>query len=445
MDSIQPAPQQNPRRRKPNKKKIFMEAYFPVIAAVGILVLVLIFIIVGCNARQDSRDEEDSKLSQKEEADLRKQADDLLVQAQALADAYDYEGALKLLNGFGRKIDDFPDLVTLRDELEEAEKNLVEYGPEDVVSLSFHVLIAEPERAFKDKQYGASYKRNFITTEEFSKLLQQLYDGGYVLVDIEDIFLSGDDGFSAGTVRLPQGKKPLMLTQSQVNYYTYMVDPDMDGTPDKNGAGFASRLILQDGQFKNELVNSEGQTVVGNYDMVPILEEFLAAHPDFSYRGARAMLAVTGYDGIFGYRKKSLEEVKPILQELEKRGYKVGFYSYANTDYSYISAEKVQEDVTSWENSIVPVLGSKTPYMIFPRGIDIQAPGTYSGDKFTVLQNSGFRYYIGYSQDGEAWATVEHDYVRLGRIMVTAENLKDHAAWFAGIFNPTTVLTADRS
>ena len=37
-------------------------------------------------------------------------------------------------------------------------------------------------------------------------------------------------------------------------------------------------------------------------DVLTILEDFIEAHPDFSYRGARGTIAVTGYNGIFGYR-----------------------------------------------------------------------------------------------------------------------------------------------
>ena len=40
----------------------------------------------------------------------------------------------------------------------------------------------------------------------------------------------------------------------------------------------------------------------GQIDFVPILEDFIAEHPDFSYQGARAILAVTGHEGVFGYR-----------------------------------------------------------------------------------------------------------------------------------------------
>ena len=46
----------------------------------------------------------------------------------------------------------------------------------------------------------------------------------------------------------------------------------------------------------------DGTVVTGSFDLVPLLEDFIAEHPDFSYKGARAVLAFTGYQGVLGYR-----------------------------------------------------------------------------------------------------------------------------------------------
>ena len=62
------------------------------------------------------------------------------------------------------------------------------------------------------------------------------------------------------------------------------------------------RLIALD--VDGTLLTPEGQIVTGDYDLVPILNRFIAEHPDFSYRGARAILAFTGYEGVLGYRTK---------------------------------------------------------------------------------------------------------------------------------------------
>lgn len=42
--------------------------------------------------------------------------------------------------------------------------------------------------------------------------------------------------------------------------------------------------------------------VTGAYDAVPRLDAFLEEHPDGCYKGARGIIALTGYNGILGYR-----------------------------------------------------------------------------------------------------------------------------------------------
>lgn len=440
----------NPRRRKRDPKRIFMEAYLPVIIAAGIMLLIVALIVTSCVQRQQE-DARKASLAALENDDQQSaqaaKAADCIARAKAVAATYDFQGAIDVLDSFQGDIYAYDEMLVLRDEWKHTMENLVEFTPEQVVNLSVQVLIAEADRAFADQNYGSSYKKNFITTDEFSNLLDQLYSGGYVLVDMDDLVTeSSSDGstfYNAKTVSLPQGKKPLMLTQTQVNYYTYMVDPDGDGVSDKNGAGFASRLILENGEFKNELVTAEGETVTGSFDLVPILEDFLKDHPDFSYYGARPILAVTGYNGIFGYRNDTLSDVSPVLEELRDRGYTVAFYTYANSDYNASTVAQIEKEIKSWKENIVPVLGH-TDMLVYARSADIAAPGNYSGEKFTALQNAGFRYYLGFCTNGEPWFVAGNTYIRQGRIVVSAANLQAEADWFAGICDPAAVLVETR-
>ena len=432
-----------------------MEVYMPVILFGALVLLILGGVIAGFAAKNkdDHTEDQGSLATGKETVAVteqdRAEAESLMAEAKHLADSYDFEAAIDVLDSFGKKIYDHEDMLQLRDGYKAIKKNLVTFTGRDVVHLSVQVLIAQPERAFADQNYGSAYKRNFISTREFSALIGQLYAGGYVLVSMDDIVERriGDGGETLlieKTIQLPPGKKPLMLTQTQVNYYTYMVDPDADGIPDKNGAGFASKLIWENGKFKNEMVSAGGDTLVGNFDMVPILEEFLLSHPDFSYRGARAILAVTGYNGIFGYRGGELDGARPLVDALEKAGYDMAFYTYFNSDYSSIAASEIREETNRWQKHIQPVLGH-TPYMVYALSGDIAATNTaYSGDKFAVLRDAGFQYYLGFCTEGKPWFRLEAGYVRMGRILANAENLSRHPEWFAGICDPATVLLEKR-
>lgn len=455
MDNFEQTPQRqpNPRRRKRDPKRIFMESYLPVILFGGVILLIIVAVISGCisnkQRQEDALKESIAQLEEDEErkAAMRQEADICIAEAKAVAATYDFEAAIAVLDAFEGNIFDYDDMLQLRDSYKHTMENLVEFTPDQVVNLSIPLLIADADRAFADKNYGGGYKKNFITTEEFYNLLVELYNNGYVLVSMDDLVAeTGSAGaitYSTKTVALPEGKKPLMLTETQVNYYTYMVDPDNDGVPDKNGAGFASKLILQGDTFLNEMVTADGETVTGNFDIVPILEDFLQMHPDFSYQGARAILAVTGYNGIFGYRGDTLEDVVPLLEELRSRGYTIAFHSFANTDYKASNLVEITTDLERWEKRIIPTLG-ETNMLVYARATDIAAPGTYSGDKFNLLQSHGFRYYVGYCTDNQPWFVCEKNYVRQGRIPVSAINMKDNPSLYEGIFDPTNVLVETR-
>ena len=81
---------------------------------------------------------------------------------------------------------------------------------------------------------------------------------------------------------------------------------------------------------------------------------------------------------------------------------------------------------------------------MFAQNSDIGSRDAYAGDKFNLLYGNGFRYYIGFAEDGSAWTESYSSYVRQGRIMVSGSNMKDHAQWFASMFDATKILTDSR-
>ena len=67
-----------------------------------------------------------------------------------------------------------------------------------------------------------------------------------------------------------------------------------------DGDGCASKLVLdENGEVKNEYVDADGNVLVGDYDLVPLLDSFIKEHPDFSYHGRKGILAMTGYNGVW--------------------------------------------------------------------------------------------------------------------------------------------------
>ena len=457
----------NPRRRRRKKSKLqrFKEGYLPTIIAGVALILIFSFIVGAISGaiqrgkEQDHQASIESQAAEHEAAALEQEAQRIMDEAARLAAGYDYQAAIDMLDSFSGDQSQYQGMITQKANYADLQSSMEEWSdPSQIPNLSFHVLIADPARAWPDQTYGQSYNKNFVTTGEFEKILEQLYLNNYVLVDYNSFTtrqtaLDGAQVYMANSIFLPEGKKPIMITETMVNYFAYMIDSNEDGAPDAGGAGFASKLVLDaNGDIKAEMVNSDSQTVVGNYDLVPILEDFIKAHPDFSYRGARATLAVTGYEGVFGYRcntsyvtdfgndfyEQECADAKKIVQALRDKGYTIACYSYNNEDYRALSAQQIKEDIQKWQSQTVPIVGD-VDIIVFARTTDID---DYSGAKFKVLKDAGFRVFV--NSGNTPYAEVNADYVRQTRLMVTGNAMGWYSTRFTSYFDCNLVLDSSR-
>lgn len=450
----------NPRRRKRTKFQIFKEVYLPFVILVTVILVILGFVIHGFLSRRVPDSKNPDASTQTSTTALEFEAAVLLQDARALAKDYDYAGALEVLSTFSGNAEEFPALGHAISQYTEAKNSMVSWLGRDVPNLSFHVLIEDLTAALADETYGQNgsnlYNRNFITTGEFTTILNQLYDSGYILVNLSDLYDTVADNATGQTVYtekellLPAGKKPLLLTETHCSYYGYMVDSDDDGQPDRGGAGFACKLKY-DGHFYNQMVGTDGNIVTGALDVVPILERFISVHPDFSYRGARAILAFSGYDGIFGYRIQSGElegdallqeqtEAKALADALREAGYTFACYTYGNINYQLYDSDSIQEDLTKWNREIGSIIGS-TDVMVFAREGDI---GTdyENNTKFDVLYDAGYRFFLGSS--ARLFNQVSDQYVRHNRLMVTGSTLCHFPERFEGMLDAAAILDASR-
>ena len=459
----EPMDPDNPRRRRRKTKgQIFKEVYLPPILVCVSLILVLTFVIGSLSnvidrrriEKQNQQSQLDASLSQAEQ--LEAQSQEIVAEAERLAAGYDYDKAIEKLESVG-DLTQHPDIASKRAEYETAKSTLVEYkDPTLIPNLSFHVLIEDMTRAKADTEFGGSYNKNFVTTGEFSKILNQLYNNGYVLVDFNSFVsaqtdLEGNEKFMVKSIMLPEGKKPVMLTETMVNYFAYMVDGDGDGKADAKGDGFANKLVVDaNGDIKAEYIDAAGQTLTGNYDFVPILEDFISQHPDFCYQGARAILAVTGHEGVFGYRcntayissvsqqyyDEQVAGAKTITNALRDKGYTIACYTYKNDAYGKLSAAQIQADLQSWASQVVNVIGQVDTF-VFAK----QSRLTDYGDgnaAFRAMYTSGFRYFI--SNDQSPLTEINDTYVRQNRLMVTGENMQHKSSQFSGLFDTNAVL-----
>lgn len=458
---------QTPRRRKKSELQIFKETRLPLIIVACAIVLILIFIIGAViRAADNSQKKKDSQAAQQEYAEeyarLDKQCQELLDEAAIAATGYDYAGAIAILDRFEGNTMEFPRMHDRRTEYMRLQEQLVAWDdPSQIPNYSLQILITDPERAFHDDRYAKNFNKSFLTVEEFSRILDTLYANDYVLVSLEDIFTTKTTGdgapvYVANTIYLPEGKKPFVLTQTNVNYQTYLVDSNDDKLPDAGGKGFANKLVLDsDGQLTNEYIDAQGATQTGSYDMIPILNAFVEKHPDFSYKGAKAVIALTGVDGLFGYRSSKAYEsthntaseadtARKIAQKLTEQGYEIACYTYDNKSYGDLPTMQMEADLRSWVTEVESILPD-VKIFAFAQNKDIAAEGTqYTDAKYNMLANAGFKIFLGYCATEKTWTVITDQYVRQGRILLTPQAIAHHPERFNNLLDATQILDSSR-
>lgn len=463
-----PAPK--PIRKPLSRERMIKEVYLPPIIAGITALLCLIFILSGSvrmiktaiNDRKDAQTSAENEASEKTR--LQQESERLLKEAAVLAAGYDYQGAVDKLNSFSdvASMDQYPGMIDARAEYAALKDQLQAWNePSSIANLSFQILVYDTDRAFTDKELGKKYMSNFVTVKEFKTILEQLYNNGYVLVDFDSFVTetTSDDGtttYGTTPIYLPSGKKPIMLTQTMVNYMAYMTHEDTEDEDSEYGDGFANKLVVQNGEITCEYYDANGNVSYGSYDFIPILNDFLEEHPDFAYKGARAIIALTGEEGLFGYRTmpsvvepkgqsyydEQVAGAKEVAAALRSQGYTIASYTYGNENYKEFSATDIQGDMDLWVKEVTPILG-EVNMIVFAQGSDISTGTNYTGNKYRVLADKGFRYFIGASEI--PWAEVNTTYVRQTRLMVTGGNLNSASTNYTSYFDTKSVLDNARS
>ncbi len=303
-------------------------------------------------------------------------------QAKVLAQGYFYDEALALLNN--SEYSDDEQIVTLKNEITAKKGELVKYEGQ-FYHVFFHSLIVYPELAFDGDYMHEGYDMWMTTVSEFKNMLPQLYERGFILYSLADIKKDKE-------ILLPPGKKPLIISIDDVCYYDYM----------KND-GFADRLVInEDGEVACEVRTPEGETIVTyDGDVMPILDQFVKEHPDFSYRGAKGVVAVTGYEGALGYRITDLEgqeltdaqnEVKKIAGVMKENGWLFACHSYTHNDYfkdGGVAYDTLAYDTQRWEDTIAEYVLEPDIY-ISPFGYHLK-PGDERLDYLSA--DMGYNYF----------------------------------------------------
>ena len=272
-----------------------------------------------------------------------------------------------------------------------------------VEHLFFHPVVAYPEVAFTGSM-ADGIDDWMVTVDEYNKILQSVYERGFVLVDINDIWRVSDDGATMlkNPLLLPEGKQPIVFSYDDTNYYPYMLEN-----------GFTYKLILgEDGTVWSYGLDPQGNEVVSqDLDAIPILDKFVREHPDFSPFGAKGCLSLTGYCGILGYRtqtdrdivdptalaefeanrQREIEAVKPIIAELKRTGWTFGSHTWGHINLEKKPLATIENDMQRWLAEVGTLIG-ETDILFYPHGARPDGDDwKHTGEEFRYLHGLGFR------------------------------------------------------
>ena len=308
----------------------------------------------------------------------------------------------------------------------------------------YHSLLNDTDRAFNVSvlgQFAVDGMNAWMTTvDEFDKITQRLYDAGYVYVRLRDLVIqtTNEDGsvhFEPNTsLMLPPGKRPIVLSVDDLSYYHSY-----------KAAGFPDKLVLdENGLVKCQYTDAAGNTTIGDYDVVPRLNSFIAAHPDASYKGARGLIAMTGYNGVFGYRtdkdyelrehlmedqaawlaehpdfdrQTEIAEATKIADAIKREGWEFASHTWGHLSVTGKSADTLRVDNEKWVENVQNIVGP-VDTIIFAHGNDIGSWEGYSSDneQYAYYKSAGYNFYCNVDGSVPYWVQITSDYVRQGRI-----------------------------
>ena len=366
-----------------------------------------------------------------------------LEEARLLAAGYDYDGAISYLQSIP-SYESSAEITAAIADIGKSKNACVAVDVTTVPHIFYHSLINDTDRAFNVEVLGQGAVDGMnawmTTVEEFDKITQTMYDNGYVFVRLRDLVVQSTDAngnvtFTPNTnLLLPPDKKPVVLSVDDLSYYHSY-----------EAAGYPDKLILdENGDVKCHYVTSDGAEHVGDYDVVPRLNSFLDEHPDGAYKGARGLIALTGYNGVFGYRtdadyelrenlmsdqsewlsrhpefnrQTEIAEATKIAEALKQDGWEFASHTWGHLSVTNKTVDELRVDNEKWVNNVQNIVGP-VDTIIFAHGNDIGDWQDYSSDneKYQYFKSAGYNFFCNVDGSQPYWVQIRSNYVRQGRI-----------------------------
>lgn len=440
LTKAQKAARKKERHRRMMIRTITTLVIFFIIA--GAVILVGTNILRKRRARAAKNSEREARIAE-EEAELAARREKIR-EADKLALSYDYDGAIALLQGLPN-YDRDSDLVNAIAGYTATKSTLEAKDVTKVPHIFYHSLIVDPGRAFDTTMWDpdtlAGVNAWMTTVDEFDKITQQMYDRGWVLVRMRDLVTQKTDENGNVTFEknknllLPENKQPFVLSIDDWSYYHSY-----------DGKGYADKAVVdENGNVKCQYTDASGNVSVGDYDVVPRLNTFLEAHPDGAYKGARGLIAMTGYNGVFGYRtdtayltgerlqadqkvfleshpdfnwEKDVADATRVAEAVKASGWEFACHTWGHLSVTGKSVDTLATDQEKWQNTVANITGP-TDTIIFAHGADIGTWRDYdeaTNDVFAYFKSMGYNFYANVDASSEYWVQIRSNYCRQGRI-----------------------------
>lgn len=383
------------------------------IAALSLVLVVgLVIGLTSCSSPTNGPAGGTENLTTEEQQAIQKQ--EIIAAADYYAMTYDYDTAIATIQSVEGYAED-EELTAKIAEYQATKDSCVRVNMEDVTHIFYHSLVVDPERAFDPNHYQGEGNYMWMTTvHEFNAITQEMYDRGYVIVGLHDLYemttdANGNEVMKEADIYLPADKKVVVLSFDDLSYYHSY-----------DNQGYATRLLVDEtGKVVNEYFDAEGNVHYGAYDYVPLLDAFIEEHPDASYRGAKGTIALTGYNGVFGYRtdesydlstpdldrnkRQWLEanpdfdieehraEAKKVADAMKANGWTFASHTWGHLPVGEKPLSTLKADNERWQKNVAPIVG-ETNVIIFAHGQDLGDWGEYdlSNEKVQYFMSQGF-------------------------------------------------------
>lgn len=369
----------------------------------------------------------------------------LLNQADRMIEKGQYQSVTELLRKMAPV---FPDREAITDRLNLYEPSYISkvgrwYGQIDV--LAIRPIAVRPELSFERSESPDYAQKTLLSCAEWKRILQSLYDSDYCLVSPE-LFVQWPK--RRAVIEIPSGKKPLMLV---FDAWQYSVLNQVCGT--------INHLSLED---SGELTGVVGEQKGRDLDALLILEDFLKLHPDFSFNGAKGLIALNTEESLFGYVVNETQEeaiqkawkrvgqlypnlteeewsqqsagAAQVIDQLAKKGWLFACAGNQGLDTGTLSLDDLKEEVSKWSKAISPFLSEASPYFAFPNGSHVYN----SPEALNYLLESGFHVFLG--EGPNPYYFYGDTYAHVDRTPVNANSLKTPAWNLDRILNSADIL-----